>query len=76
MIRNGIWIVRAGEGLPFERGVLWGASAGLAASLVGGFFHDTFFSGNANATILMLMALGLAAGCRVRGGLRKIGGEN
>ena len=66
---NVLWIKRAGKGFALESGILWGASAALTASMVDGLFHDTFFSGNTNTTILIFMGLSLYSGCRIRAGL-------
>ena len=65
-----LWILRAGGAFPWERGILWGTGAALTGAVLDGFFHDSFFSGNANATILMFMGLSLFAGLRIRRGLR------
>ena len=63
---NGIWIVRAGNAFPFEKGLLWGSSGGLAGFMVEGIFQDTFFSGTGNAIILIFMGLSLYGGNRIR----------
>ena len=67
---NTMWIRRAGNAYPLESGILWGACAALAGGVLDGIFHDSFFSGNANTTILMLMGISLCAGLRIREGLQ------
>ncbi|MCZ6558469.1 MAG: O-antigen ligase family protein [SAR324 cluster bacterium] len=67
---NATWIARAREEFRLEAGVLWGTTAALTGAIVDGFFHDSFFSGNANATILMFMGLSFFAGLRIKIQLR------
>ena len=57
--------------VPLRAGRLGRNERGAGGILVDGYFYDTFFSGNAHTTILMFMGLGLAAGCRIRAGLRE-----
>ncbi|MBI4081706.1 MAG: O-antigen ligase family protein [Candidatus Lambdaproteobacteria bacterium] len=64
-----VWLRRAGDRLPFERALLWGALGGMAGSMVAGVFENNFFDKEVQTMMLMLMGLALHAGLRVRTGL-------
>jgi O-antigen ligase len=61
-----VWLRRAGDRLPFERGLLWGALGGMAGTMVAGVFENNFFDKEVETMMLMLMGLALHAGLRVR----------
>jgi O-antigen ligase len=72
---SGLWIRRAGEGFPLEKGMLWGASASIAAAIVDGMFNANLLDGADQAIILMFFGIALYAGLRVRRGLGDQGAE-
>ena len=62
------WIRWAGcrEDLGFERGLLWGAAAGLAGTLVAGVFETNYFDAEVGNMIGIAIGLALHAGLTVR----------
>jgi len=62
------WIRRAAnrKDLGFERGLLWGAAAGLAGTLVAGVFVNNYFDAEVGNMIGIAIGLALHAGLTVR----------
>ncbi len=62
------WIRRARdrEDLGFERGLLWGAAAGLTGTLVAGVFQSNYFDAEVGNMVGIAIGLALHAGLMVR----------
>ena len=62
------WIRRAAgrEDLGFECGLLWGAAAGLAGTLVAGVFENNYFDAEVGNMIGIAIGLALYGGLAIR----------